>query len=84
MSKQDKKRFCGKECSPLCDFCAYYHFNGIDIVERDGAIYERACYCGEGYCGIDGSKKDPADSCEDKFVCFRVKARKKQKKIGIV
>lgn len=52
---------CNDECSPACDFCIYYEFNG----DEDGA------YTGNGHCVKHEIQSDPGYYCED-FHCFNL------------
>lgn len=81
MKKFNSKKYCSEECSKtqLCDFCTFYHYNGIDLVDENKKIWECAIYCDKGYCELDFSHKDPddGDKCK-KFICFRVKKRREK------
>lgn len=60
MFKRTKPIFC-KTCNGhvICDFCAYYDFNGN----------EEGCYIDKGYCNRHKKHKDPYDGC-NQFICF--------------
>ncbi len=61
-----------KQCdSDVCDFCAYYDFNGED-----------GMYVGKGFCNKHVQQKDPEDFC-DSFICefCNPKIRKKIREV---
>lgn len=49
-------------CTPICDFCKDYSFNGNKL----------GVYIDEGFCKKHQVKKDPEDNCDD-FVCRNVR-----------
>lgn len=76
-------KYCNKECEdigPICDFCAQYNFNGVDMygvdVKGRQRVLKRACYTHKGYCKLDFARKDPEEGCE-KFICRNTTLRGK-------
>lgn len=59
---------CSEHCTPACDFCRLYNFNGD----------ETGAYLGEGYCVFYERPQEPGDYCDD-FVCSRYKVKKWEK-----
>jgi len=51
---------CEPGCTPLCDFCKHYNFNG-DKLGR---------YTGNGRCILHDEPSEPYDYCEEDFYCF--------------
>ena len=49
-------------CPIVCDFCAFFDFNGN----------EHGWYMGNGWCRLHQKKKDPISGCND-FECFTIK-----------
>lgn len=62
---------CGEDCSPLCDFCKHYQFNGEDRGGKHGPAYVN-----KGCCGLHFLREDP-EGCCDYFHCGMLKGKKK-------
>ena len=52
-------KLCNKDCTPVCDFCAFYNFNG----DKDGI------YTGRGWCKLLHKRKEPESFCK-RFHCY--------------
>ena len=56
---------CSTDCTPICDSCKYYNFNGDD----------EGRYTGDGRCILHNNASEPYDACED-FYCFLIDKEK--------
>lgn len=62
-------KICNSMCSPICDSCRMFNFNGKMVTIDGPPIYD-----GHGYCVLHEQATDPGDRCED-FVCTNYKKR---------
>lgn len=58
---------CNEECTPICDFCIFFDFNGKEM----GGYKD--VYDGHGVCWNpdDPRRTDPLDGCSD-FICSQI------------